>query len=457
MAYVHQTKTSAFPDLTVYENMIFASLVRLPNMSLKEQRARVSQVMEAVDLTRLSNVRVGGDGGSTGLSGGQQRRLAIAIEMLTLAPVIFLDEPTSGLDAASSLDVLTCLHTLALSGRTVVVTIHQPRMEIYQLFDRVYLMASGRDCFFGPPEGAVQHFHAAITDCPNIAGLEDLQAVAQKGHSLTENRPSGLWPTADPKPSHADIWQAEASGEAPINPADFLLDVLSSADGKPKLQEFLVEYWQRTGVPQAVREAVTLASTQVQRHSAAVAAFQLPGAEASVATAAGRLLTALAAADEEDAVRDTLCPFGNSCECASCFTWLTPPSPTHLEVREPMTDAHAANSHTGKRVSPDEMRAVAQSLVAEGVEQADSHHNKQDNVWSPLETLMAKSTSFLQHCGVIQLRALRRLNSGSLLHVWLFGVVAFCFSVIFYRTDSAQSIVSCLLLTTVVATQVRFL
>lgn len=85
-------------------------------------------------------------GGSTGrgLSGGQKRCLCVAIQLLTMPSLLFLDEPTSGLDAASSVELLQHLNRVASSNRAVLLTIHQPRLEIFHMFHKIILLCQGR-------------------------------------------------------------------------------------------------------------------------------------------------------------------------------------------------------------------------------------------------------------------------------------------------------------------------
>ena len=85
-----------------------------------------------------------GEATGPGLSGGQKGRLLVALQLLTLPSVIFLDEPTSGLDAASAIELLTHLNALADSNRTVILTIHQPRLEIFHMFHKVTILSEGK-------------------------------------------------------------------------------------------------------------------------------------------------------------------------------------------------------------------------------------------------------------------------------------------------------------------------
>ena len=115
----------------------------------------------------MADIKVGGATGP-GLSGGQKRRLTIALQLLNLPKLIFLDEPTSGeaafchqhahtydesediscgpvgLDAASSIELLHHLNRLAYGNRTVVLTIHQPRFEIFYMFHKLVLLSDGQ-------------------------------------------------------------------------------------------------------------------------------------------------------------------------------------------------------------------------------------------------------------------------------------------------------------------------
>ena len=74
----------------------------------------------------------------------QKRRLCVALQILCMPSLIFLDEPTSGLDASSSLELLVHLNRLAESNRTVILTIHQPRLEIFHMFDKIMLLCQGQ-------------------------------------------------------------------------------------------------------------------------------------------------------------------------------------------------------------------------------------------------------------------------------------------------------------------------
>ena len=109
----------------------------------------VEEVMDLVELGPLRHALVGLPG-STGLSTEQRKRLTIAVELVANPSIIFMDEPTSGLDARAAAIVMRTVRNTVDIGRTVVCTIHQPSIDIFEAFDEVYtlqiLMASVIPC-----------------------------------------------------------------------------------------------------------------------------------------------------------------------------------------------------------------------------------------------------------------------------------------------------------------------
>jgi ABC-type multidrug transport system ATPase subunit len=134
-----------FDNLTVWETLAFAANLRLPDrLSIQQKLERAMQIIQQMGLLAVASHVVGKPGGKGGISGGQRRRLSIALELLRLPSVLMLDEPTSGLDATASLRLVQLLHDMAKSQhRTVVTTIHQPRAEVFELFDRILLLGVG--------------------------------------------------------------------------------------------------------------------------------------------------------------------------------------------------------------------------------------------------------------------------------------------------------------------------
>src|SRR5690606_25161569 len=92
------------------------------------------------------------------LSGGQRKRVSIAVELITKPSVIYLDEPTSGLDPVTEDRIMRLFKQIAESGRTVIMTTHA--MENVSLFDKIVILMRGKLVFYGPPSAALEHFGA---------------------------------------------------------------------------------------------------------------------------------------------------------------------------------------------------------------------------------------------------------------------------------------------------------
>lgn len=131
-------------SLTVRETLRYASRLRLPSaMTLAEKYQRVEEVIAELDLQKCADSRIGSSTGG-GISGGERRRLAVALELLYRPPMLLLDEPTSGLDSASAMRLIVLLRQLASRQRVnVVCTIHQPRASLLPLFDKLLVLAMG--------------------------------------------------------------------------------------------------------------------------------------------------------------------------------------------------------------------------------------------------------------------------------------------------------------------------
>ncbi|XP_009614154.1 ABC transporter G family member 31 isoform X1 [Nicotiana tomentosiformis] len=146
--YVEQNDIHS-PQVTVYESLLFSSYLRLPKEVNKEQREEfVREVMDLVELDSLKNALVGLPG-SSGLSTEQRKRLTIAVELVANPSIIFMDEPTSGLDARAAAIVMRTVRNTVDTGRTVVCTIHQPSIDIFEAFDELLLMKRGGQVIYG--------------------------------------------------------------------------------------------------------------------------------------------------------------------------------------------------------------------------------------------------------------------------------------------------------------------
>ncbi|EYU23962.1 hypothetical protein ABFS82_12G014500 [Erythranthe guttata] len=172
-AYVTQDDT-LMTTLTVREAVHYSALLQLPNtMSNSEKKKRAEDTIKEMGLQDAVDTRIGG-WSVKGLSGGQKRRVSICIEILTRPKLLFLDEPTSGLDSASSYHVMSRIIKIARQDRrTVVVSIHQPSGEVFDLFHNLCLLSSGRVVYFGSTSAANSFFASNGFPCPSMRNPSD--------------------------------------------------------------------------------------------------------------------------------------------------------------------------------------------------------------------------------------------------------------------------------------------
>jgi len=146
---------------TVYEHLLFHAKLRLPmTMSMKDVRRCVNSTMQILGIEKLADSFIG-DQFQRGLSGGEKRRVSIATELLMSPGIMFLDEPTTGLDSTNAAKVVDILSGLGAMGTTVLLSIHQPRPDIFRLLDRVLVLgAEGSVVYSGPSSLASAHFNS---------------------------------------------------------------------------------------------------------------------------------------------------------------------------------------------------------------------------------------------------------------------------------------------------------
>lgn len=141
-AYVIQ-QDILLPTLTVRETLTYAAQLRLPSsVTQSERKQLVEEVIAELSLKEAAETRIGNHA-HKGCSGGEKRRTSLGVQLLSNPSLLWLDEPTTGLDSTSAYQVVKTLQNLARKGRTIIVTIHQPRSEIWNLFDNVILLTRG--------------------------------------------------------------------------------------------------------------------------------------------------------------------------------------------------------------------------------------------------------------------------------------------------------------------------
>jgi len=144
-------------SLTVHQTLSFAAALRMSDSHESKRAERVMLIAKMLGLDTILDSTVGGSA-LRGISGGQLKRLSVAVEIMHLPAVIFLDEPTTGLDSQIAHEVMCAVRNLADQNRTVITTIHQPSPATFNLFDKLLLLSNGRTTFFGPVDEAADYF-----------------------------------------------------------------------------------------------------------------------------------------------------------------------------------------------------------------------------------------------------------------------------------------------------------
>lgn len=160
-------------ELTVFENLWYNAKFCFKSTFDFEIRERVNDTLSSLGLLDKKDMKVGSVMNKT-ISGGQRKRLNIALELIREPSILFLDEPTSGLSSRDSENVMDLLRELTLKGKLVFVVIHQPSSEIYKMFDRVVILdQGGYMVYYGNPVEAAIHFkevdkqvNARVGECP---------------------------------------------------------------------------------------------------------------------------------------------------------------------------------------------------------------------------------------------------------------------------------------------------
>uniref|UniRef100_A0A7S2W930 ABC transporter domain-containing protein n=1 Tax=Rhizochromulina marina TaxID=1034831 RepID=A0A7S2W930_9STRA len=161
-------------DLTVKENLSITAALRLPwQMSSEERTAIVKDVIDVLELERIEHSVIG-DAENRGISGGQRKRVNIGLEMVADPSLLFLDEPTSGLDSTTSFAVVHALQQLARKGANVIVVLHQPSYQVFEMFDDVIFLAKGGySVYVGRADGALGFFTGLGFKIPNLVNPAD--------------------------------------------------------------------------------------------------------------------------------------------------------------------------------------------------------------------------------------------------------------------------------------------
>jgi len=165
-------------ELTVFQNLYYNASLCFRKTPKKDLQKLVDRTLVSLGLQDIQDLKVGTPFNKL-ISGGQRKRLNVALELLREPSVLFVDEPTSGLSSRDSENVMDLLRELALKGKLVFVVIHQPSSEIYKMFDRIiFLDTGGYMIYHGNPVEAVMYFkrmdeqiNAEIGECPTCGNV----------------------------------------------------------------------------------------------------------------------------------------------------------------------------------------------------------------------------------------------------------------------------------------------
>ncbi|XP_058985482.1 ATP-binding cassette sub-family G member 1 [Musca domestica] len=168
--------------LSVEELMNLACDLKLKRSHQQNKTELIAEILDSLNLNHRRNVN------ANDLSGGERKRLSVALELVANPKIFFLDEPTSGLDEVTAAQCIRLLRSLAQRGHTVVCTIHQPSATIFNYFDNVYVLAKGKCVYQGSPRALVSYLSHADKKCPKhysppdyiieLCDFEDPQVVS---------------------------------------------------------------------------------------------------------------------------------------------------------------------------------------------------------------------------------------------------------------------------------------
>ena len=169
-------------ELSVFENIYYNAKLSFGNLPEKNIIRLVLSILGKLELDNIKDLKVGSPLQKT-ISGGQRKRVNIALELIREPSILFIDEPTSGLSSRDSENIMTLLKELTLHGKLIFVVIHQPSSEIYKMFDKLMIMdTGGYTIFYGNPVDAiiyfkerVQHVNSSECECPACSNVNPEQ------------------------------------------------------------------------------------------------------------------------------------------------------------------------------------------------------------------------------------------------------------------------------------------
>ena len=194
-----------FEELSVYENLYFNAKICFSDFSKEKIKSTIQKTLEDFELDDIHHLKVGNPLNKS-ISGGQRKRLNIALELMREPSILFVDEPTSGLSSVDSQMVMKLLKNLALKGKLVISIIHQPSSEVFKLLDKIWILDKGGYLIYnGNPIDALVYFktiytyvNATESECPRcgniipdqVLNIIESKKINEKGIKINERRVS---------------------------------------------------------------------------------------------------------------------------------------------------------------------------------------------------------------------------------------------------------------------------
>ena len=196
------------PELTVRENILHSARIRLPaDWSDKDVQNHADAVVDCLELSHVKDSLVGSIAKPV-ISGGQRKRVSIGMELAAAPMALFLDEPTSGLDATAASSIMSILKALSHLGISIIVIIHQPRIEIFDMIDDLILLSNGRLIFQGKESAVQNYFEDLGFDFPKHCNAGDVVTDIITGNGRSYKRSGDV-----SKDSLISYWESKSSSQ----------------------------------------------------------------------------------------------------------------------------------------------------------------------------------------------------------------------------------------------------
>lgn len=191
VAYVMQDDILE-PVMTPAEILLFTAKLKL-RLSQEDSERKVYQMLQDLNLIKCKDTKVG-SALIRGVSGGERKRTSIGVELISDPRIVFLDEPTTGLDSYNAYEVIILLRQLAATGKLIIFTIHQPASEIFDLLDKLCILALGRTVYFGSSEHSYDAFESINIPVPrNYNPFEHFMEVTTQ-QAVNDKRILNVYP-----------------------------------------------------------------------------------------------------------------------------------------------------------------------------------------------------------------------------------------------------------------------